>query len=70
MGSVLKGPDYQHKKNIEDFTQRLQQHFKLQQVLWNNYKDIGDIILPDESQDLYSGIQGRLMKILQVDLDD
>ena len=28
------------------------------------------MILPDEQIDLYSGITGRIIKILQVDLDD
>ena len=28
------------------------------------------MILPDESLDLYTGIQGRIIKILQQDLDD
>jgi hypothetical protein len=38
--------------------------------LWSNFKDIEDMILPDESLDIYSGIQTRIIAILQKDLDD
>lgn len=38
--------------------------------MWLNYKDMGDMILPDEQIDLYAGIQGRIIKILQADLED
>lgn len=39
-------------------------------MLLNNYKDMGDMILPMQSVDIYTNIQGLIQKILLVDLKD
>ena len=39
-------------------------HLNTQMLLWSNYKEIDDMILPDENTDLYTGIQGRIIKVL------
>ncbi len=39
-------------------------------MLLNNYKDMNDMILPMQSVDIYTNIQGRIQNILLVDLKD
>lgn len=70
LGGILKGDDAFHQKSVDEFDKRLRKHSQTQINLWNNYKDMDDIILPDESIDLYSEIQSRIRKVLCVDLDD
>ena len=67
---MLKGEDAVFEQTRIDFNKRLQSHNETQKVLWDYYKEIDDLILPDETVDLYSGIQGRIMNVLKVDIDD
>jgi len=63
-------PDQMNERVVADFNRRLTSHNETQKNLWNYYKELDDLILPDEQVDLYSGIQGRIMTILKSDLED
>jgi len=35
---------------------RMQRHSELQELLWHTYEDMGDMILPEDSNVIYTGI--------------
>lgn len=49
---------------------RMQRHSEMQEMLWKSYEDMGNMILPDENIDIYTGIQSKIKDILKGDLED
>jgi hypothetical protein len=42
----------------------------MQELLWNTYEDMGDMILPEDQNAIYTGIQQKIKEILKGDLED
>lgn len=59
-----------HQQDKERFLQKLHKHYDTQFRFWNNFKDMGDLLLPEAKDDLYSGIQNKIRNICRDDIED
>ena len=48
--------NHEVQKIAEMLQLRMQRHSELQEILWDTYADMGDMILPEESNVIYTGI--------------
>lgn len=69
MANIQKPSQDHFKLTVSDFTNKLKMHNQTQLNLWNNYKTMGDIILPEEETEagMYSNINRKIIKIFQSD---